>query len=230
MARYDIVIFDVGATLVGFLRARPFRRLLQDMQPARVVTAAEGRALHRAWLAAYARYSELANRGEGPDNPADYWRAVMGDACAAAGVADQQATVAALERRFWTGELRGPYRDVRPTLQALRARSVAMGIISNYTPHLEAHLRRWRLRTFFRFVIASTVVGVSKPDPAIFRMALAMAHTDAERALYVGDEPRDDMEGARSVGLPGVLIDREARYPDAPYQRMRDLSELVSIV
>jgi FMN phosphatase YigB (HAD superfamily) len=41
----------------------------------------------------------------------------------------------------------------------------------------------------------------------------------------VGDSLRDDVEGARALGMRGVLVDRENRYPDVP-ERLRDLRGL----
>ncbi len=50
-------------------------------------------------------------------------------------------------------------------------------------------------------VLISGEVGVEKPDPAMFRLALDALDCDAERALFVGDDPDRDIAGAARVGL-----------------------------
>jgi len=46
-----------------------------------------------------------------------------------------------------------------------------------------------------------------------------------EEAVMVGDSLRDDVEGARALGMRAVLVDREDRYPDVE-ERLRDLTRL----
>ena len=77
----------------------------------------------------------------------------------------------------------------------------------------------------------STVLGASKPDPAIFRAALAAAGCGPGDAAMVGDNPLRDIAGAQQAGLRGVWLDREdgdARgvVPDA---RIRELGELAAL-
>jgi len=56
-------------------------------------------------------------------------------------------------------------------------------------------------------VIDSAVVGVEKPDPRIFRLALAQAGVPPSAAVYVGDLYSVDVVGARRAGLDAVLLD-----------------------
>ena len=57
------------------------------------------------------------------------------------------------------------------------------------------------------FVLDSAEVGVEKPDPRIFRIALERAGVDPAHALYVGDLYSVDVLGARAVGMEAVLLD-----------------------
>jgi len=113
-------------------------------------------------------------------------------------------------------------------LDALRARGLALGVVSNADGRVEADLVRAGLRGRFATVVDSHVVGVEKPDPAIFHLALA--HMDAEPAttLYVGDVFSIDVLGARSAGLAAVLLDPLGDYPGADgCPRIRRLAELL---
>jgi putative hydrolase of the HAD superfamily len=62
------------------------------------------------------------------------------------------------------------------------------------------------LRDCFDVVIDSALVGVEKPDPAIFRAALEALGVPAAQALYVGDLYEIDVVGATAAGVPAVLL------------------------
>ena len=71
------------------------------------------------------------------------------------------------------------------------------------------------------FVIDSSQVGVEKPDPRIFRIALERAGMAATDAVYVGDLYSVDVLGARAAGLNAILMDPGACWgardcPTAP--------------
>ena len=72
------------------------------------------------------------------------------------------------------------------------------------------------------------LVGVAKPDPAIFDHALHMFEGIArERIRYVGDSVTMDIGGARAAGLAPILLDPYDDHPDADFRRIRSLLELV---
>jgi len=82
-----------------------------------------------------------------------------------------------------------------------------LAVVSNADGRVEGLLRDVGLARYFEFVLDSAVVGVSKPDPGIFRMALDRLGVEAARALYVGDLYPVDVLGARSAGMEAVLLD-----------------------
>jgi FMN phosphatase YigB (HAD superfamily) len=59
-------------------------------------------------------------------------------------------------------------------------------------------------------------VGLEKPDPKFFRLALDAWHLPAERVAYVGDRPDIDVAPARALGLHTVrvLLGPHAREPE----------------
>jgi putative hydrolase of the HAD superfamily len=65
-----------------------------------------------------------------------------------------------------------------------------------------------------------------KPSPLIFRAALELVGCEPRAALMVGDSPRDDVAGARAVGMHALLLDRAGLHPDA-LERIEALSELL---
>jgi len=122
------------------------------------------------------------------------------------------------------------FPETAPFLEALRAGGYYLGVISNSNGTIEEQLRRVDLVRHFDTVLDSALVGVEKPHPEIFRMALARARVEAAEALFVGDTYAIDVGGAQLAGLRGVLIDRVGAYPDASCPRITALPDLDQIL
>lgn len=77
-------------------------------------------------------------------------------------------------------------------------------------------------------IVDSALVGVAKPDPAVFEPALAALDLPPGRCLYVGDTVRYDVRGARAAGLRPVLLDPVGTRPDTDAPVIGTLRELVA--
>jgi putative hydrolase of the HAD superfamily len=86
------------------------------------------------------------------------------------------------------------------------------------------------LRDYFQAVFDSAIVGVEKPHPEIFQLALARAQVAPNEAVFVGDTNATDVGGAQLAGLHGVLIDRVGAYPRAECPRITSLPELDKVL
>ena len=108
---------------------------------------------------------------------------------------------------------------------------VKLGVISNFTGNLETILEEHSLREMFDSVTESYYVGSSKPDLRIFESALLRNNGDAETALFVGDNPRNDIHPAKKLGMKTALIYEEGNREEcgADYY-IRDLRELEKII
>jgi HAD superfamily hydrolase (TIGR01662 family) len=95
-----------------------------------------------------------------------------------------------------------------------RAHGIRLGVISNSEGKLRELFERVGLASHFEVVLDSELEGVRKPDPEIFRRALKRMQVAAEEALYAGDIPHVDVDGARAVGMRAVLIDTLDHYPE----------------
>ncbi|MGH3035585.1 MAG: HAD family hydrolase [Gaiellaceae bacterium] len=104
------------------------------------------------------------------------------------------------------------YEDALPVLDHLRARGVAIGLVSNTSRDLDAFVGHFELDV--DAWISSRVHGKVKPSPTIFRAALELLGVEPRAAAMVGDSLLDDIEGARALGMQAFLIDREARFPE----------------
>src|SRR5262249_54106431 len=104
--------------------------------------------------------------------------------------------------------------DTAEVLDALRARGLTLAVVSNADGRVEADLVRCGLGSRFATIVDSHLVGVEKPDPEIFALALRRLGAAADAALYVGDILAVDVLGARRAGLDAVLLDPLDRYPE----------------
>lgn len=130
-----------------------------------------------------------------------------------------------------------PREGVRETMQRLRERGIMLGIISNTFWNGDMHdedLRRFGLLEFFPLRIYSCDFGLMKPRPEIFQHALNVIGVPPRETIYVGDRLNSDIEGARRVGMWGVLVEvpfREEKsenlQPDARIEELPGLIDLV---
>lgn len=152
-----------------------------------------------------------------------YYRAHMQEGADPRGLADLRAACAGvLVRHLGPGAPPVPlatellveslrfrlHDDVVPAMDALDAMGMALGVVSNWDCALPQHLDRLGVRERFGVVVASAAVGHRKPDPAIFRYALAALDVAPGQALHVGDQRAEDVAGARAAGLDALLLDR----------------------
>jgi len=111
----------------------------------------------------------------------------------------ERVNPAAIAGRLHADALAAVRRN-RPVLERLAGR-YRLGIVSNFTGNLQPCLEELGLARLFAAVSDSAVVGWSKPDPRIFRGALAALGALPERAWMVGDNFEADIRGAAALGM-----------------------------
>lgn len=150
--------------------------------------------------------------------------------------AEHQEVAAVVLGRTRTSYLwRWAVRENIDALRALQQMGVPVGVVSNASGQIADMLARSGVcqagdgrHVPVRCVIDSHVVGVAKPDPAIFDHALAhFADIPRERVAYVGDSVTMDVEGARAAGLQAFLLDPHDDHPGADFERLRSVAELL---
>jgi putative hydrolase of the HAD superfamily len=125
------------------------------------------------------------------------------------------------------------YDDVAPVLRELAARGLKIGLISNSHRCLASFERHFDLQGLIAAAISSSEHGYLKPHPSIFESALKVAGVSAWESVMVGDSYPHDVEGARLVGMRGILVQRASHMPtavpaDVPV--IRDLSKLPALI
>lgn len=117
----------------------------------------------------------------------------------------------AVTQEHWTLE-----EDAIPTLEKLRASGYRLGILSNagYDRDVQTLVTRSGLRPFFEQIITSAAVGIRKPHPRIFRVAMDSFHANPFQVLMVGDTLGADILGAFNAGLASIWVRRRANTID----------------
>lgn len=158
------------------------------------------------WHACYRALGRAAMLGEVPDMATR-----VGLACRHAGYPADSEVITAVVRdqlaHFYAGISLDP--QALSTVDRLRAAGVRLAIVSNAAHSSERVLDILGLRTRMDAVILSCSLGVLKPDPRIYRVALDALRIDAEDAAFVGDGRDSELRGARELGLRTLLVDRE---------------------
>ena len=123
-----------------------------------------------------------------------------------------------------------PFPDTIEALEAAKARELILGVVSDWGTDLLPILHAHEITRLMDFVVASAVVGSSKPHRDIFLYALGRAGVRAEETVYVGDSYLADVLGSRGAGLHPVLLDREGRAPPVDAPVVRTLAEVLDVV
>lgn len=118
----------------------------------------------------------------------------------------------------------------RETLVWLREHGYRMAVVSNADGKVARMLRHLELDHFFECIIDSQIVGVEKPEPKIFQLALQELQLAPEVCLYVGDNYDRDVIGARRAGLTPVLIDPHEVVAENDVLRIKTLSDLTALL
>jgi len=122
------------------------------------------------------------------------------------------------------------FDDAAPTLDGLRAAGVRLVVVSNWDVSLHDVLRETGLAARVDAVLTSAEERVAKPAPELFARALRRAGgVSPDRALHIGDSVAMDVAGARSAGIPAVLIARDGVAAGVPagVPVIRSLSEVL---
>lgn len=131
------------------------------------------------------------------------------------------------------GDVCRTVEQIRPVLRDLHTK-YRLGVVSNFYGNLTSVTRELAIDRYFDVEVDSTVVGVRKPDPEIFRIALKRLNCDPARASVVGDSYDRDIVPAKSIGCTTIWLDGKSwKRPeridqaDRVIHRLQELPALV---
>jgi putative hydrolase of the HAD superfamily len=125
------------------------------------------------------------------------------------------------------------YDDVPASLETLADNDILIGLISNSHRSLESFQEHFELDGLIDVAVSSSQHGFMKPHPSIFEAALKLAGVSAGDAVMVGDSLAQDIDGARGVGMRGVLVRRSGAAEgtlDSDVPVIRSLTELPELL
>lgn len=235
-SKYSTILLDVNNTLLGYEDPMGFEKRFSAACKEDYGAEFSPEAVHEAIKPMIPKWMERKASGARRASSADQYRQVMSwfyqgllEVLGVPGDSEQQGY--ALYDRFIIREgFMPPYHDTRQSLEQLKARGYQLGLLSNFPPHLEDILKTHDLHRYFSFFVVSSLVGMEKPDKAIFELAIQKASCPKDQILYVGDDPDDDIRGARNVGLDVILMDRYHRWKEVDCRRINSLEGLLALV
>jgi putative hydrolase of the HAD superfamily len=238
---YRLLCLDAGFTILS-----PRNTLAAAFTEA---MAADGREvteeeLHARWEEAdrwfWDEYHRPGNDTWSDDGRIEeYWRRYHGVMLERLGVDARREVLDRILASQFAADAWELYPDVEPMLQAVRAiGGVTVGIVSDWGSNLRAIVAQLDLDRYLDFVLPSGAVGLAKPNPAFFHLALTRAGVAAGDSLMVGDSYRADVRGAWSAGMDAVWLDRHEGVRITPADEpvptdvriIRSLDELPGIV
>lgn len=169
----------------------------------------------------------------------DYWRTYHGVMLGKLGVSAQREVLDRILASQFAPDAWEPFPDTEPMLAAVRKiDGVGIGVVSDWGSNLRGILASLGLDRYLDFILPSGAVGVAKPNPAFYRMALDHAGVSPGEALMVGDSYRADVRGAWSAGMDAVWLNRREGMNITPtdeptptdVRRIASLAEVPALV
>jgi FMN phosphatase YigB (HAD superfamily) len=206
------ILFDFDDTLVDFHPSNP--RALFDAGAARVYAFLTAKGCSLPAFEPFSRRQRSINRqiewktrltGGEPDG-----RRLLRRLCKDYGLQRDAACLAKLGWLWYepVTETAALAADVIPTLTTLRDAGIELALIANTIHHdavIDRHLETLGVLEFFPVRAYSTEHAARKPDPHLFNAALDELGVPASQAMFVGNELKADILGARRIGMQTVL-------------------------
>lgn len=226
LSKIKAILFDAGGTLIHLDSSR-----IRDLLSMELGIEISLDRFPRAQSLAMARVAELVAEGAGSTEQLkrEFYTTLLPETGVSRDKLSEAVDCAfklAREETLW-GQAEVA---TAPALNALKERGYILGVVSNSDGRIESAFKQAGLTSYFDFFIDSFIVGVEKPDPRIFRLAIERAGVDASEAAYVGDLYPVDVVGAKSAGLIPILYDPFDLNRDADCLRIRSIDELLALV
>ena len=196
ITKYKAVIFDLFGTLIDSYRYKEYQNVLRQM--ASVLTVSVD-AFRQLWSeTAYERNTGVIRTIE----------ANIEYICRKLGVSVDNIKIrlATKIRYDFVANTMRARQNAIDVLSYLQSQGLKIGLISNCPPEIPLIWKDTPFAPFFDIAVFSCVVGVQKPDPRIYKLAIERLVTKPEACLYIGDGDEYELTGAAQIGMHPVLI------------------------
>ena len=231
--RFDGVLFDAGGIFV----------IPDPVSTAQAVApfggSTDSSVLVRCHYAGMEALDAVASKRADPSIDKITWDTYRDAYVLAAGVPSEHVghANAAMRRLFSPYFWRFPLLESVAALGRLHYARVPIGIVSNASGQIEATLNNLCICQVgpgagvpVSIVTDSHVIGFAKPDPRIFRDAIAELNLPTDRVAYVGDSFGNDVGGAKAAGLVPLLYDPFDDHAGYDCERISSLHEILEWV
>lgn len=194
-----VVFFDAVGTLI---RLKEPVGLTYSAIAGRHGIVLDPETLEAAFRSEWAQTPAPLHEGAAPDDDREWWRDLVHQVFESAGAKGGVGSdlFDDLYAHFACPEAWEVFPDVSAALERLAVR-YRLFVLSNFDRRLHRILDDHGLGSWFESMIISSEVGVSKPHPRIFDVALRAARVPPGVCLHVGDELKADGDGAREAGM-----------------------------
>lgn len=229
-ARFDVVFLDAGGVLVS---PHP------DKVVARFAAAGFAVAPDRLIEAHYRGVHAIDRAQAAPEEFGEYGRAYVDHLGLRADDHPDGVDPAAVLVGLWaeSGLWDAPLPGAADGLAAIAATGIPIVVVSNADGTVAELLSATGLLQVgpgpgveVVAIVDSGAVGIAKPDPGIFHLALDLVGVEPQRAVHVGDAFQYDVRGARSAGVHPVLVDPFDLRADVDCDRIATLDELPALL
>jgi len=203
------VLFDAAGTLLAPREpvGESYARLARDYGVA-LSAWRVGDAFRRIFAQAEPMVFPEARPEEIPSLERDWWKRIVRSTFLAADSTTRFSDFDAFFERLWARFAAPDSWLLRPgsleLLGRLRTRGLRTGVVSNFDRRLPAILEGLGIAAQLDAIVLPSDAGAAKPDRRIFALALERIGVAASEALFVGDDAKDDLEGAHAAGLRAV--------------------------
>ncbi len=181
-------IFDVGGVLISNQMAHVWRDVLETLQLEEPVFRTAWRDMGPAL-------------GSGQIEEADFWRRFL-ERTGAAGTLPEESLFVREYGRRWS-----VHHEVLDLVTRLKQLGLQTAVLSNTITAHVTHNQERGLYAPFDVLVFSNEVGLSKPDPAIYRQTLEqLGLADRPEAAFFVDDLEENVTAARALGMRGILF------------------------
>jgi len=122
------------------------------------------------------------------------------------------------------------YEDVKPVLDELKKSYRLVSLTNGNASTIKTGVDHW-----FDIALSSATVGKLKSEPDIYRQVQQLANIEAGQMVHVGDDPVNDIAGAKSAGVIAIWLNRKQQpwclnscRPDAVISSLHELPQLLN--
>lgn len=124
------------------------------------------------------------------------------------------------------------YEGVKSALDALKTKNYKLGIITNGKyPFQQKNIEALGIENYFSTIIVSEKAGIKKPQAEIFYLSAKQLGIESSQAIYIGDNPRIDIEAAQNAGMKAIWKRNnnydDYQYADAIFDEFNTLPEII---